>query len=311
MDVNVHLGWLDLQEHECRRRSVSARPRYASRSAWPSRRSRIQRRSRKYSTWPSRGPRPACISPAMPKTRRARRWAAGPGPFRAEQSPIRWIVVGTAGRFYTFSVVGQRESHLRVRQGRSCQLLATCPSSVLAALRNLRRAGVLKNRSRTVTVVPAAATRFKPGLTSGRNLPPQTRRRRGSGAALVGADVCVRDRRDGGQGLAAEAHRRDAEQVILLGDLAGGVGRKGQRQVFLADAHRRRHRDALRPPSSIATSIRVAPASRAFSTSSLTTLAGRSMTSPAAILFIRCWGSWRIGIACISVGLTTWVPLLR
>jgi hypothetical protein len=37
------------------------------------------------------------------------------------------------------------------------------------------------------------------------------------------------------------------------------------------------------PPPSTATSMRVAPASSAFSTSSFTTLAGRSTTSPAAI----------------------------
>jgi hypothetical protein len=37
-----------------------------------------------------------------------------------------------------------------------------------------------------------------------------------------------------------------------------------------------------RPPSDISTSIRVAPASKAFSESSLTTEAGRSTTSPAA-----------------------------
>ena len=41
------------------------------------------------------------------------------------------------------------------------------------------------------------------------------------------------------------------------------------------------------PPWTTATSIRVAPASTAFSINSLTTLAGRSITSPAAILLIR------------------------
>jgi len=38
-----------------------------------------------------------------------------------------------------------------------------------------------------------------------------------------------------------------------------------------------------RPPPVISTRMRVAPASRLFSTSSLTTLAGFSITSPAAI----------------------------
>src|SRR5712671_769452 len=44
------------------------------------------------------------------------------------------------------------------------------------------------------------------------------------------------------------------------------------------------------PPCSTSTSIRRLPASMAFSTSSLTTLAGRSMTSPAAILLTRSGG---------------------
>ena len=42
------------------------------------------------------------------------------------------------------------------------------------------------------------------------------------------------------------------------------------------------------PPSSTSTLIRIAPASRLFSNNSFTTLAGRSTTSPAAILFIKC-----------------------
>src|SRR5690625_1127772 len=48
------------------------------------------------------------------------------------------------------------------------------------------------------------------------------------------------------------------------------------------------------PPASISTSMRVLPASRLFSTSSLTTDAGRSMTSPAAIWLTRSGGSGRI-----------------
>ena len=48
------------------------------------------------------------------------------------------------------------------------------------------------------------------------------------------------------------------------------------------------------PPFSSVTSIRVAPASTEFSSSSFTTLAGRSITSPAAILFTTLGGSWRM-----------------
>ncbi len=51
------------------------------------------------------------------------------------------------------------------------------------------------------------------------------------------------------------------------------------------------------PPCSIVMATRVAPASMAFSTSSLTTLAGRSTTSPAAIWFASSGGRrWMTGI---------------
>ncbi len=69
-------------------------------------------------------------------------------------------------------------------------------------------------------------------------------------------------------------------------DLAGGVAGHGQRQLVPAGCRSRcrRRGSAPSPPCSTETSIRVAPASTAFSSSSLTTLAGRSITSPAAIL---------------------------
>src|SRR6478735_4142085 len=51
-----------------------------------------------------------------------------------------------------------------------------------------------------------------------------------------------------------------------------------------------------RPPPSVKMSTWLAPASMAFSTSSLTTLAGRSTTSPAAMRLTSCSGSWRTGM---------------
>src|SRR6202030_4750368 len=51
-----------------------------------------------------------------------------------------------------------------------------------------------------------------------------------------------------------------------------------------------------RPPPSVSTSMRVAPASSAFSISSLTTLAGRSTTSPAAMRLTVASESWRTGM---------------
>src|SRR5436853_1812566 len=54
------------------------------------------------------------------------------------------------------------------------------------------------------------------------------------------------------------------------------------------------------PPPSISTSIRRAPASQAFSTSSLTTEAGRSMTSPAAMRATTSAGRTAIGRVAAS-----------
>ncbi len=55
-----------------------------------------------------------------------------------------------------------------------------------------------------------------------------------------------------------------------------------------------------RPPAAVTTSMSVAPASSAFSTSSFTTLAGRSITSPAAMRLTVSDLSWRIAKGCLS-----------
>jgi hypothetical protein len=52
----------------------------------------------------------------------------------------------------------------------------------------------------------------------------------------------------------------------------------------------------------VAISTLVAPASRAFSTSSFTTLAGRSITSPAAIWLTMVSESRRMGMGAILTG---------
>ncbi len=58
------------------------------------------------------------------------------------------------------------------------------------------------------------------------------------------------------------------------------------------------------PPASRSTSTEVAPASSAFSSSSLTTAAGRSTTSPAAIWLARWSGRMRIFAKAVSVVLS-------
>src|SRR5689334_3915362 len=61
----------------------------------------------------------------------------------------------------------------------------------------------------------------------------------------------------------------------------------------------------LRPPSSSATSMIVAPASMEFSTSSLTTDEGRSTTSPAAI-----WSATELGRMVINGIVMAKLPIL-
>ena len=57
----------------------------------------------------------------------------------------------------------------------------------------------------------------------------------------------------------------------------------------------------LCPPATSATSMRVASASIAFSTSSFTAAAGRSTTSPAAMRLTIMDGSWRIIAAIVRL----------
>ena len=157
----------------------------------------------------------------------------------------------------------------------------TWPASVESDLRKVRRTGVLKNRLRTSMTVPGGQPQARTGRGLAgldRDLGPLGR----VGLARLAADL--RDLGDRGQRLAPEPQRRDPEQVLGLGQLARRVRLERQRQVV--GGHPLPvvgHPDQVLPPRSTVTSIRVAPASIAFSSSSLTTLAGRSITSPAAI----------------------------
>ena len=157
-----------------------------------------------------------------------------------------------------------------------------CESSVDSAFRNLRRAGMLKNRSRTVIDVPSGS----PASSTRRILPPAISMT--VPAASSGARVSSRkrrDRSDGRQRLAAESQRGDGQQVFGIADLRGGVALEGQHGVV---AHHAAavvgDLDELLAAGLDVDANAVAPASSEFSSSSFTTDAGRSTTSPAAIL---------------------------
>src|SRR5688572_26556211 len=166
------------------------------------------------------------------------------------------------------------------------------PSSVRSARRNLRRAGTLKNRSRTSTVVPCGCALGSTAPTR----PPST-----SSVAPWSAsrwrDESEKRLTEAIEGSAsprkpsvATPSRSSSEAILLVAwrEIASGNSSAGM------PAPSSRMRIRRTPPSSRSMSMRRAPASRAFSTSSLTTDAGRSMTSPAAIWLMRVSGSWRI-----------------
>ena len=93
---------------------------------------------------------------------------------------------------------------------------------------------MLKNRLRTSIVVPDRAA-------AGRDLATAVRRSTSiswpaSAVALPAANHELADFGDRRQRLAAKAERADAEQVVGVGDLAGGVAGDRQRQVVRRDA---------------------------------------------------------------------------
>ena len=169
------------------------------------------------------------------------------------------------------------------------------PNSVCMVRRNFRRTGVLKKRLCTSTDRAHRAA-------AGRRLrrPPAGDFDLGAAGAFGRAASQHQPAHfgDRGQRLAAKPQRADAKQVVGLVEVCWWRGRPRPAAVRRPGCRRR-----CRPRGSspirlawTATSMRVAPASTAFSINSLTTLAGRSTTSPAAILLIRDWERRRIGM---------------
>ena len=172
---------------------------------------------------------------------------------------------------------------------------STCEDSVRSVFRNLRRAGVLKNRSRTSTVVPG-------GCAAGRSaaaLPPSHSTLHAESAPSA---------RETSRNFATEAMLGKASprkprlatfssscsvEILLVAwrDSASASWSLGMPMPSS------RTRISLVPPDRISSSMRDAPASRLFSTSSLTADAGRSTISPAAIWSMRSEGRMRIDMA--------------
>ena len=116
--------------------------------------------------------------------------------------------------------------------------LTTSPIACVSArsdLRNLRRAGVAENSSRTSTMVPGLSAA---GPTSPLAPRSTTMACAGSGAVRARLHGQMRDRADRGQRLAAKAERADVEQIVV-GELRGGVPLDGKREFV------RRHAAAV------------------------------------------------------------------
>ena len=158
--------------------------------------------------------------------------------------------------------------------------------SVAWARKNLRRAGVLKNSPRTVTVVPA----WRTAASQPSRLPPATESR----TPARPSDEVSSSSRDT-DAIAGSASPRKPNVPTPIRSTASRIllvawrDRASSASSRLMPAPSSLTRIRLLPPSAISIRIVRAPASSAFSTSSFTTDAGRSTTSPAAI-WSATWG---------------------
>src|SRR6185437_4956774 len=168
--------------------------------------------------------------------------------------------------------------------------------SVDSARRNLRRAGVLKKRSATAIVVP----RGNAASSTCSILPPATSMRvpeRSSPVAvsrLTRATEAMEGRASPRKPSVEIASRSSAVRSLEVA-WRSKASKASSRVIPQPSSAMRIRR---RPPASTSMRMRQAPASREFSRSSLTTDAGRSTTSPAAI-WLATWSD-RIRIRPIS-----------
>ena len=159
-------------------------------------------------------------------------------------------------------------------------------ASVAGDLRNFFRAGVLKKRSRTCMTVPTA----QPAGAASSSLPPSIRTRVPSSISAV-RERMVNRLIEAIEGSASPRkpsvviRSMSSAEKILLVPCGSMQSRTSSASMPEPLSETLISRD---PARSISMRIRVAPASMAFSTSSLTTDAGRSITSPAAIRLLSC-----------------------
>ena len=171
--------------------------------------------------------------------------------------------------------------------------------SVRSVLRNLSLAGVAKKRSRTSILVPAGW-----GCGAGGDLTPRSRlicQPWAAPAARVARRMRLTAPIEGSASprnpkVAMRSRSSSASFEVAWRSTASARSSAPMPRPSSLTAMR------SRPPLSSATSTRAAPASIAFSTSSLTTEAGRSTTSPAAM---------RLTVASLRIRILTALPPRR
>jgi hypothetical protein len=171
--------------------------------------------------------------------------------------------------------------------------------SARSLFRNLSRAGVAENNSRTSTRVP-------PLRATGRSscLWPRSTTISWAAAAAGKREAtarCAMAPIDG----KASPRKPSVAMLKRSSSLSFEVACRSTasaRSEALMPIPSSLTRISDRPPATVTMSMPVAPASIAFSISSLTTLAGRSITSPAAMRLIVSALSWRIGTGRCLLG---------
>ena len=169
---------------------------------------------------------------------------------------------------------------------------STCEDSVRSVFRNLRRAGVLKNRSRTSTVVPGGCAAGRGASTT----PPLHSTLHAEAASLARETT----RNWATEAMLGSASPRKPRLATLSSSarleilLVAWRDSANANSSFGIPMPSSRTRISRVPPASISSSTRRAPASRLFSTSSLTADAGRSTISPAAIWSMSSDGRMRM-----------------
>src|SRR5215467_14135190 len=167
-----------------------------------------------------------------------------------------------------------------------------CPSSVVSDFRNLRRAGTEKNRSATLTVVPTG----KPAGFTETSLPLENSTRVPS-ASDGSRDSSSRRETDAMVG-SASPRKPSVEMAsrssAVLSLLVAWRSKASSASSCVMPWPSSMTRIMRLPPASVSMRTVLAPASSAFSSNSFTTEAGRSTTSPAAILLATASGNMRI-----------------